>query len=71
MDVGIVEAYAKNDEGKTIRKQFEVDFVVNQVSQRYYIHVSYDMTSEEKQKQEFNSLFLYKKRYPSRIPFFV
>ena len=24
VDVGIVEAYAKNDEGKTIRKQFEV-----------------------------------------------
>ena len=45
----------KNDEGKTTRKQFEVDFVVNQGSQRYYIQVAYDMTSEEKQKQEFNS----------------
>ena len=50
VDVGIVEAYAKNDEGKTTRKQFEVDFVVNQGSQRYYIQVAYDMTSEEKQK---------------------
>ena len=55
VDVGIVEAYAKNDEGKTTRKQFEVDFVVNQGSQRYYIQVAYDMTSEEKQKQELNS----------------
>ena len=55
VDVGIVEMYAKNDEGKTTRKQFEVDFVVNQGSQRYYIQVAYDMTSEEKQKQEFNS----------------
>ena len=55
VDVGIVEAYTKNDEGKTTRKQFEVDFVVNQGSQRYYIQVAYDMTSEEKQKQEFNS----------------
>ena len=55
VDVGIVEAYAKNDEGKTTRKQFEVDFVVNQGSQRYYIQVAYDMASEEKQKQEFNS----------------
>ena len=45
VDVGIVEAYAKNDEGKTTRKQFEVDFVVNQGSQRYYIQVAYDMTS--------------------------
>ena len=55
VDVGIVEVYAKNDEGKTTRKQFEVDFVVNQGSQRYYIQVAYDMTSEEKLTQEFNS----------------
>ena len=55
VDVGIVDVYTKNDEGKTTRKQFEVDFVVNQGSQRYYIQVAYDMTSEEKQKQEFNS----------------
>ena len=55
VDVGIVDVYTKNDEGKTTRKQFEVDFVVNQGSQRYYIQVAYDMTSEEKQKQELNS----------------
>ena len=56
VDVGIVEVYAKNSEGKTTRKQLEVDFVVNQGSQRYYIQVAYDMTSEEKQMQELNSL---------------
>ena len=55
VDVGIVEVYAKNSEGKTTRKQLEVDFVVNQGSQRYYIQVAYDMISEEKQAQEFNS----------------
>ena len=55
VDVGSVEVYAQNEEGKTIRKQLEVDFVVNQGSQRYYIQVAYDMTSEEKQTQEFNS----------------
>ena len=55
VDVGIVDVYTKNDKGKTTRKQFEVDFVVNQGSQRYYIQVAYDMTSEEKQKQELNS----------------
>lgn len=48
-DVGIVEVYAKNHEGKRIRKQLEVDFVVNKGSQRYYIQVAYDMTSEAKQ----------------------
>lgn len=56
VDVGIVEVYGKNEEGKTIRKQLEIDFVVNQGSKRYYIQVAYDMSSEEKQAQEFNSL---------------
>ena len=56
VDVGIVEVYAKNSEGKTTRKQLEVDFVVNQGSQRYYIQVAYDMASEKKQTQEFYSL---------------
>ena len=55
VDVGIVDVFAKNSEGKRIHKQLEVDFVVNWGSQRYYIQVAYDMTSEEKQTQEFNS----------------
>ena len=56
VDVGMVEAYGKNKEGKRVHKQLEVDFVVNQGSQRYYIQVAYDMSSEEKQMQEFSSL---------------
>lgn len=56
VDVGIVEVNEKDKEGKSIRKQLEVDFVVNRGSQRYYIQVAYDMSSEEKQAQEFNSI---------------
>ena len=56
VDTGIIDVYGKNKEGKRIRKQLEVDFVVNQGSQRYYIQVAYDMTSKEKQNQEFYSL---------------
>lgn len=56
VDVGIVDAFAKNKEGKRVHKQLEVDFVVNQGSQRYYIQVACDMTSEEKQTQELYSL---------------
>ncbi len=56
VDVGIVDVFAKNGEGKRVHKQLEVDFVVNQGSQRYYIQVAYDMTSAEKQTQELNSL---------------
>ena len=56
VDVGIVDVFAKSSEGKKVHKQLEVDFVVNQGSQRYYIQVAYDMTFEEKQTQELNSL---------------
>ena len=56
VDVGIVDVFAKNGEGKRVHKQLEVDFVVNQGSQRYYIQVAYDITSAEKQTQELNSL---------------
>ena len=56
VDVGIVDVFAKSSEGKKVHKQLEVGFVVNQGSQRYYIQVAYDMTSEEKQMQELNSL---------------
>ena len=56
VDVGIVEVNRKNAEGKSIRKQLEVDFVTNMGNQRYYIQVAYDLSTEEKQKQEFNSL---------------
>ncbi|MGP1349690.1 MAG: ATP-binding protein [Stomatobaculum sp.] len=54
-DVGVVEVNQKNSEGKSIRKQLEVDFVTNMGSQRYYIQVTYDLSTEEKQKQEYNS----------------
>lgn len=56
VDVGIVDVYSNYADGKRVRKQLEVDFVVNQGSQRYYVQVAYDMTSEEKQLQEFYSL---------------
>ena len=56
VDVGVVEVFAKDKTGKRARKQLEVDFVVNQGNQRYYVQAAYDMTSEEKQTQEFNSL---------------
>ncbi len=55
VDVGIVDVFEKNSEGKRVHKQLEIDFVVNRGSQRYYIQVAYDMTSEEKQTQEFHS----------------
>ena len=56
VDVGSVTIFENNNEGKRIRKTLEVDFVVNKMSQRYYIQVAYDLSSFEKQEQEFKSL---------------
>lgn len=50
IDVGVVEVREKN-----IRKQLEVDFVVNKGSQRLYIQSAYDIPDAEKMKQETKS----------------
>ena len=47
----------KTDEnGKKIRTQLEVDFVVNQTDKRYYIQSALTVANEEKRQQEINSL---------------
>lgn len=56
VDVGVVEVFEHNKENTTIRKQFEIDFVCNQGSKRYYIQSAYSIDSKEKEKQELRSL---------------
>jgi uncharacterized protein len=56
VDVGMVEQRTVDRNGKAIRKQLEVDFVVNQGSQRYYIQSAFILPDEEKVKQESASL---------------
>ena len=56
VDVGVVQIFDKDKEGKRVRKQLEVDFVVDQGNQRCYIQLVYNITSEEKQTQECSSL---------------
>ena len=56
VDVGVVEMRSTDEEGKRIRKQYEVDFVVNQGSQRYYIQSAFIMPTEAKERQESASL---------------
>ena len=46
----------KNNEGKSERKQLEVDFVCNKGYDRIYVQSAFDLPSEEKQEQEFRSL---------------
>lgn len=56
VDVGMVEHRTTDNEGKTIRKQYEVDFIANQGSQRYYIQSAFIMPTEAKERQESASL---------------
>ena len=56
VDVGVVEYNTKNADGKSIRKQLEVDFVVNRGNDRYYIQSALNVAEPEKRKQEVESL---------------
>ncbi len=56
VDVGVVEQNIQDDHGKKIRKQLEVDFVVNRSSQRYYIQSALSVEDPEKKEQEIASL---------------
>lgn len=56
VDVGMVEQRFVDNNGKWQRKQLEVDFVVNEGNQRYYIQSALALPDEEKRKQEMGSL---------------
>lgn len=52
IDVGVVEIYDRNPAGNSIKKQLEVDFVVNKGYDRYYIQSAYSYFDETKKAQE-------------------
>ena len=52
VDVGNVLIRTTDKNGQPIRKSLEVDFVVNEGSQRYYIQSALDMPNQEKVDQE-------------------
>lgn len=56
VDVGIITATGKDNDGKSVRKQLEVDFVCNKGSKRYYIQSAFSIPNREKMEQESNSL---------------
>lgn len=55
VDVGVVEIRT-SDNGKMLKKQLEVDFVVNQASKRFYIQSAFALPNQEKIEQEQASL---------------
>lgn len=56
VDIGVVEYNTKDTAGKKIRKQLEVDFVVNKGEKRFYIQSALSIADPEKKEQEIASL---------------
>ena len=56
VDVGVVVYNTKDSAGKKIRKQLEVDFVVNKGEKRFYIQSALSIAEPEKKEQEIASL---------------
>ena len=56
VDVGIVETKETTGDGKRKTKQLEIDFVANKGNKKYYIQSAYEMSAEEKLRQEKRSL---------------
>lgn len=56
VDIGVVPIVRTAKSGKQQRFNLEIDFVCNLGSRRYYIQSSFEIMSEEKQKQEKASL---------------
>ncbi len=56
VDVGQVEVFKDNAEGKTVRSNLEIDFVVNKADERLYIQSAYSLPDHDKVMQEEASL---------------
>ena len=55
VDVGVVEKQVR-EEGKPRRVYYEIDFVANKASERYYIQSAFEMGDKAKREQETKSL---------------
>ena len=55
IDVGVVESREMRD-GKSQYIQYEIDFIANNGTEKYYIQSAFALDTEEKRRQELNSL---------------
>lgn len=56
VDVGLVECWTTDENGKRKRSKLEVDFVVNNGPERVYIQSAFNIPTKDKEKQERRSL---------------
>ena len=52
VDVGVVEVNERQEDGKYVRKQIEVDFVCNKADERVYVQSAFSIPTTEKRQQE-------------------
>jgi len=52
VDVGVVEINERQEDGKYVRKQIEVDFVCNKADERLYVQSAFSIPTTEKRQQE-------------------
>ena len=57
VDIGVVIVNSSKD-GSSVRKQYEIDFVCNKGSKRYYIQSAYAIPDQAKMEQEQRSLMM-------------
>ncbi len=56
VDAGVVEKNVRATNGNGVKEYYEVDFLANKGSERFYIQSAYSIPDEEKMKQEEQSL---------------
>lgn len=52
VDVGVVEINERQEDGKYVRKQIEIDFVCNRADERVYVQSAFSIPTTEKRLQE-------------------
>jgi predicted AAA+ superfamily ATPase len=52
VDVGVIEHYAQNTNGKRNKLQLEVDFIASKGSQKYYVQSAFSLSNPDKAIQE-------------------
>lgn len=58
IDIGVVVVNGRGKDGSSVRKQYEIDFVCNKGSKRYYIQSVYAIPDQAKMEQEQRSLMM-------------
>lgn len=56
VDVGVYDMFSKDENNKTIRQSFEIDFIANKDNEKVYIQSAYMLPTKEKIEQESRAL---------------